>query len=201
MIHRIFVVPTRPDVPVDEAVDHWEQRHGAVFAATPHLAGYVQHRPSRSDQHRLGGRVCAEAWFDDRDAESRAWGSDHYRDVVTPDEERFVDRPRAWIARVVKEHALSGPAARPEGFEVVLTGCDPSAVPAGVGGRILELDRGGPDGGPPHVALLATVDEAAARSLADGLSADVVFVSTMATVLPPAGREGRSGESAHDVPE
>lgn len=189
MVHRIFIVPTRPDVPVDDAVDHWEQRHGAVFAATPHLGGYVQHRPSRSDQHRLGGRVCAEVWFGDRDAESRAWGSDHYRDVVTPDEERFVDRPRAWVARVVEEHPLVGPPAGPEGSELLLAGCDPSSVPSDAGGRLLDLDRGGPDGGPPHVALLATGDDGAARALADGVAADLVFVSVVAAVLPPAGWE------------
>lgn len=187
MIHRIFVVPTRPDVPVDTAIDHWEQRHGSIFAATPHLSGYVQHRPSRPDQHRLGGRVCAEAWFTDREDEARAWASDHYVDVVTPDEHRFVDRPRAWVARIVGDEPLLGGPAVAGDVEVVLVGCDPADVAPGTRGRVLDVNLAGPDDGPAHVVLASVADNAAADALVADVTADVSFRSTVGAVLPPPG--------------
>ena len=183
--HRVFLVPTRPDVDVDAAVDHWELAHGTVFAATPDLAGYVQHRPTRADQHRLGGRVCAEAFFADRDAERRAWSSEHYRGAVSDDEERFVDRSQAWAARVVAQVPLPRPAGPDLPVEVVAVGCAPDAVPDDVGGHALTVDQDGPDGGPAVVLLLAAADLARARELADTLPADVAFVSSRVAVLPP----------------
>lgn len=183
--HRIFLVPTRPDVDVDVAIDHWELAHGAVFAATPGLGGYVQHRPTRPDQHRLGGRVCAEAFFADADAERRAWASDHYRGAVTRDEERFVDRAAAWAARVTSQRPLPRPAGPDVPVEVVAVGCDPAAVPDDVGGRVLEVDRDGPTGGPAVALILGATDLARARELVVGLPADVAFVSSRVAVLPP----------------
>lgn len=186
---RLFVVPTRGDLPIRDAVDHWEQRHGAVFAATPDLDGYVQHRPTSAEQQRLGGRVCAEAWFSDPQAEVRAFGSAHYRGAVTEDEERFVDRSRAWVA-IVREESPTGPPAADigGGLEVVAVGCDPASVPPEVPARLLVLDRPGPSGGPAVAVLAAVADEGAGRLLAEQLVADVAFVARPHAVKPPVAR-------------
>lgn len=182
--HRWFVVPTRPDVDLDDAVDHWERRHGAVFAATPGLRGYVQHQPTRADQRRLGGLVCAEAWFADADAEASAFTTEHYRGAVTTDEHRFVDRSRAW-APLVRAEEVRGdpPTALP--VEVVAVGFD-TAPPEGIAVRVLEVDRPAPGGGPPRVLVATVSGPDAARDLAATLPGDVVFVADRNPVLPPA---------------
>lgn len=186
--HRLFLVPTRADVPVDEAIAHWTARHGAIFAATPELDGYVQHQPSAADQRRLGGRVCAEAWFTDRDAEARAFASQHYRTLVTTDEARFVDRSRAWTA-LVREESTVGPAPVTGAgvVEVVAFGVDGDALPTGTSARVLSLDRSVPGDCGQTVVIATVADEPSARALTDALSATVVFLARRADVKPPAG--------------
>ncbi len=186
--HRWFVVPTRDDVDLDDAVDHWERRHGAVFAATPGLGGYVQHQPTRADQRRLGGLVCAEAWFADRDAEAAAFATDHYRGPVTTDEHRFVDRSRAW-APLVRDEVVRGAVPDHLPVEVVAVGIDPDLVddlPGDVAVRILTVDRPAPDGGPPCVLVATVAGPEAARDVAATLAAELVFVADRNPVLPPS---------------
>jgi hypothetical protein len=185
--HRWFVVPTRADVALDEAIDHWERRHGAVFAATPGLGGYVQHQPTRAEQRRLGGIVCAEAWFADADAEAAAFATDHYRGAVTTDEHRFVDRDRAW-APLVRAEMQRGTVPAHLPVEVVAVGIADAAVEDladDVAIRLLTVDRPPPDGGHPRVLVATVSGPGAARDLADHVVADLVFVADRNPVLPP----------------
>lgn len=182
--HRLFVVPTRTDVGMDDAVDHWERRHGAIFAATPGLAGYVQHQPTRRDQRRLGGLVCAEAWFADANAEARAFASPYYLATVATDEQRFVDRALAWAPLVrAEEHRGTRPADLP--VEVVAVGTA-SKLPDNVAVRILTVDRASPSGGPSRVVIATVSGTDHARALAATIEADWVFVADRAPVLSPA---------------
>lgn len=182
--HRLFVVPTRSDVDLDDAVDHWERRHGAIFAATPGLDGYVQHRPTRRDQRRLRGLVCAEAWFADADAEATAFASPHYRADVTADEQRFVDRTRAWAPLVRAEEQRGTPPGHLP-VEVVAVGTA-STLPDDVAVRILTVDRASPSGGPPRVVIATLSGTEHARALAATLEADVIFVADRVAVLAPS---------------
>lgn len=181
--HRWFVVPTRGDVDLDDAIDHWERRHGAVFAATPGLGGYVQHQPTRADQRRLGGLVCAEAWFPDPAAEAAAFATDHYRGAVTTDERRFVDRPRAWapLVRTEEQHGVV-PVDLPVEVIAIGTRADP---PDGVATRVLTVDRPTPGGRPPRVLIATVSGPGAARDLASILDGDLVFVADRNPVLAP----------------
>jgi hypothetical protein len=98
-MHRIFFAPIRADVELAWAHEHWTTKHNDVFAQTPGLRGYVQNRPP---QDAWSGRthVCAESWFDDRNAERAGYASEYYRTAVTEDEERFVQRDQAWVSAV-----------------------------------------------------------------------------------------------------
>lgn len=185
--HRLFVVPTRDDVDLDDAIDHWERRHGGVFAATPGLDGYVQHQPTRSEQRRLGGLVCAEAWFADAAAESAAFATEHYRGPVTTDERRFVDRDRAW-APLVRAEERRGALPDQLPVEVVAVGTARAVIDVladEVALRLLTVDRPAPSGGPPHVLVATVAGPEPARALAATLTADLVFVADCNPVLPP----------------
>ncbi len=104
LAHRIFLAPLRTDVDATTAQQHWTTVHAGVFAGTPGLRGYTQNRAPRAD---WGGRthVCAESWFDDRDAERIAFSSEYYLSQVAVDEDRFVQRDTAWLAAVTTTRA------------------------------------------------------------------------------------------------
>ena len=106
--HRIFVVPLRPDVDGAWAHEHWTTQHARIFGGNPALRGYVQNRPPR-DAWSGRTHICAEAWFDDRDAEREAFRSAYYLDEVVEDEDRFVHRDQAWHSRVTVDRAATHP--------------------------------------------------------------------------------------------
>jgi uncharacterized protein (TIGR02118 family) len=110
LMHRIFLAPIRGDVDLTWAHEHWTAHHGEVFSRTPGLRGYTQNRPPRS---AWSGRthVCAESWFDDRDAEKAAFSSDYYLTAVVEDEARFVQRDQAWLSRVTMTKSASSQLA------------------------------------------------------------------------------------------
>lgn len=112
MQHRIFLVPLRARLPRADAIEHWVSRHAKVFGPTPGLRRYVQNRPLAPDS----AIVCSETWFDNRDSERAAYASAYYENVVTPDEELFLDRAAAWSARV----AAGGDVPHPHGMVRVL---------------------------------------------------------------------------------
>lgn len=109
MQHRIFLVPTRADVPWSTARRHWQDRHGEIFVSTPGLRWYTQNRPL-TEPSRGRGVVCSETSYESRQAERAAYSSRYYQDVVAPDEARFLDREGVWSARVVAGTAASEPA-------------------------------------------------------------------------------------------
>ncbi len=99
LVHRIFLAPIRRDLDYGVAHEHWTSTHAGVFGATPGLLGYVQNRPPQAE---WSGRthVCAETFYESRDAEKQSFASDYYQGVVVEDENRFVQRDGAWIASV-----------------------------------------------------------------------------------------------------
>ena len=134
MQHRLFVVRLRDDVALPEATDHWRRAHGALFARTPGLRGYLQNRPVDPT-----GWVCSETLFDDRRAETEAFRSTYYTDIVAPDEARFLDRESVRTAVVVYQRVEHGRIAR---FRAVLPGTEPGEVAgAGAGVQVYRLNR------------------------------------------------------------
>lgn len=84
----------RPDISEDEFYAHWLTRHPRLVLG--HLEGlvrYVQNHPlSEWRAARSGYDAVLELWFDSADAIRRNAESPYMRDVLRPDEERFVDR-------------------------------------------------------------------------------------------------------------
>lgn len=149
MQHRIYLVPPCVGPDRDTSRDHWEQRHGRLFGATPGLLRYRQNRPIDEFWARGSALFCSETWFEDRRAEKAAYRSDFYRDVVTADERRFLDRDAAWTAVVTSE--MPEPGAD---FRALWFGDDP---PAGLPWRAVALDRGVPAPGRGSVLQVADV--------------------------------------------
>ncbi len=181
MQHRIIVVETLADVPVDSAQAHWRDRHAVVYAPTPLLAGYVQNRPLEEEWPRLGPRtICSETWFVDRDAERESFASDYYRDNVMPDEATFLDRATAWMGRFVGEPA--SPVGRGR-YRVLAFGAD--AI-TGTEADVLEVDRETWAGGAPRVLSLWLDDRARALELARA-TPSFAFAAEPAIVVAPPG--------------
>jgi hypothetical protein len=143
MRQRIFLVPLRQDVDPVAARQHWTKSHASLFAATPGLRGYVQNRPEQGDH------VCSETWFDDADAERRAYASDHYLSVVMHDEASFLAREEAWTA------VMKGSGSRrdllPGSHRVLVFGWTGDGLAPGPYVEVIALDRLGPAGGPPRL--------------------------------------------------
>ena len=177
---RIFIVPTRRDLGLRDAVAHWTGRHGEVFGATPEVGAYVQHQPSWEDQVRLGGIVCSEISFPDKATERRAFTCDYYVAEVIPDEESFLQRDEPWMALIGASVHVEGPDGA---AEVLVFGWDGTGLPDGVAAEICELDRPGPRGGPARLLVLAAQDEAEAARLRDAMTGDVVFAASRVTFV------------------
>lgn len=180
MQHRIIVVTTAAGVSVADAQAHWRDRHAGVYLPTPHLRAYVQNRPLPEEWARLGSRsVCSETWFDDRKAERASFASPYYRDVVMPDEQRFLDRDSAWMGRVTAGE--DAPAGR---YRVLGFGTNELDVPCAV----LEVDRDPWSGGLRAVASAWLDDREQALEVAR--AAEGFAFAAEATVLrPPPARD------------
>jgi hypothetical protein len=172
---RIFIVPTRRDLDLAEAVGHWTGRHGEVFGATPEVGAYVQHQPSWEDQVRLGGIVCSEISFPDKETERRAFTCDYYVAEVIPDEASFLQRDEPWMALITASERVDGPGGD---IEVLVFGWDGNGLPEGVAAEICELDRPGPRSGPGRLLVLTAHDDVQAGRLRDAMTGDVVFAAS-----------------------
>jgi hypothetical protein len=155
MQHRLVVCHALAHLPLADAQRHWRERHHAVYLPTPELLGYVQNRPLEEEWERLGTRsICSEIWFADRESERRSFASAHYRDVVVPDENAFLDRESAWMGRVVDDDAW--PESRPR-YRVLALGAEL--------GDVIRVDR------EPHVVGSRWTDDRV-QALAEARSTD-----------------------------
>jgi hypothetical protein len=180
MQHRIIVVDTLYGVPAADAQRHWRGRHAGVYQPAPSLLGYVQNRPLEEEWERLGTRsICSETWFADQASERASFASDYYRDVVMPDEERFLDRSSAWPGRVLAEPpGRVGSAA----YRVLAFG---SRALAEQGADVVEVDRAPWCGGGTYVASLWLDDRSRALELARAATCFAFAAESAVVVAPP----------------
>ena len=181
MQHRIIVVDTLAGVSAADAQRHWREWHPVVYAPAPSLLGYVQNRPLEEEWERLGARsICSETWFADHASERASFASDYYRDVVMPDEARFLDRSTAWLGRVLVEQPGRVGGAR---YRVLAFGSD---ALVGEGAEVVEVDRAPWCGGGTCVTSLWLDDRSRALELARA-AAGFAFAAEPAVVVPPRG--------------
>ena len=98
---KLFAYLSRLDsMSHDEFLDHWVNRHGPLIASTPslarHIIRYDQH-PRLSDGPLGGSEGCdgvTEQWFASMDDFVAFVSEPDYRDLIAPDEARFLDMDR-----------------------------------------------------------------------------------------------------------
>ncbi len=101
MIAALSLIKRRPDVPADQFRKHWLDPHGVLAAQLPAVTRYVQnHVTARCNTlaERLDIAGFAELWFDDADAQKRAYSSPKIREC-DKDSELFIGA----VSRVVTE--------------------------------------------------------------------------------------------------
>lgn len=182
-MHRILMAPVATGVPPADAHRHWRDRHSQVVPKIDGLVGYVQNRPLPEfwDRPYL---VCAESWFTSREAESDAYASGYYRDTVVVDEERFIDRERAWHSPIVATRViLDGPRF---GFRALVFGAEGGDLADGDWSRVesLELRRPIAAGLAPTILAAWSADRDAALGLVDRDDGHS-FVAAPEAVVPP----------------
>ncbi|HSG78219.1 MAG TPA: hypothetical protein VLD62_01465 [Acidimicrobiia bacterium] len=177
---RIFIVPTRRDLDVAAAIGHWTGRHGEIFGATPEVGAYVQHQPSWADQERLGGIVCSEISFPDRETERRAFTCEYYETNVAPDEASFLERSDPYMPLIRSSEVIGDSAGD---AEVLVFGWDGGGLPSGLAAEICELDREGPRGGPARLLMIRTSTGGRAQELAADLRGDIVFAARRVVIV------------------
>jgi hypothetical protein len=190
MQHRIIVADTLAGVPVADAQRHWREQHTAVYAPAPSLLGYVQNRPLEEEWERLGSRsICSETWFADQASERASFASDYYRDVVMPDESRFIDRSSAWMGRFLTEPARGHGRARYRVLALGAASLDASDA------DVLELDRAPWSGGMASLASVWLDDRDRALALARGAGTFAFAAEPVLVVPPPGSHERRSARA------
>ena len=182
--HRMHLGPPRPKMPMDAAQRHWRERHGDVVRELPGLCGYVQNRPLKHWWARIPYIVCAESWFESRDAETAAFTGPYYRDVVAADEARFIVRESAWSSPVAEVEVVQD--APRETLRVLAFGGS-ADVPAGPSRcEILHLRKQPPGVASPGVVSMWTDDADVAEALAGRLGGLAFVTAPVAVVPPPA---------------
>ena len=95
-----FIEPTyrRPDISEERFHYHWRAIHGPIGAAMANVGGYIQlHRvvPGLEGLIPLTCPGIVEAWFESEAAMLRTYDDPVYLEQAKPDNEHYVDIPRA----------------------------------------------------------------------------------------------------------
>lgn len=97
MVKLVAVLRRNPDMSFEEFVSHWRDVHGPLIANEPtlarHIVRYEQHVRHRPDQ--LSGTDgidgVAVQWFRTIDDFAAFMAEPKYRELIAPDERRFLD--------------------------------------------------------------------------------------------------------------
>lgn len=150
MQDRIFLVRPADVLTPQQAREHWEERHGPIFARTEGLIEYRQNRPVDGEWERGLNLVCSQTCFADRASERAAYAGSYYRSVVAADESAFLDRESAWSAVLLGELA---PPVNPTTIRLLWFDASP---PPGLDWRVVDLARPVPP--PGHGSTLHFAD-------------------------------------------
>jgi hypothetical protein len=176
MLHRMYLVAGREDIPFEEVMARWQGVHRDRYLEIPGLLGYVQNRPVAAPSPAQPYAACWETWFLDRPAEKAAFQSAYYREQVVPDEATFADRSRYWSAPVTAD---GWPQAAP--YRLLAFGGDPAAVPEA---QVLPLVGSPPLRGPRHVLSLWAEDLESVREAAGAAGGLVLVTAPTILALP-----------------
>lgn len=186
--HRIYLGPPRPGLAMDDIQRHWIEKHSEIVKDMPRLGGYVQNRPVAGSLRESPFAVCAETWFASRGDERASFGSEYFRDVISPDErDHLIDQEASWNSAVERTELLV--EGDRSAVRLLVFGADRWAGPSSPqAGRIevLRLRRSAPfDAGP--AVLSAWFDDEAEAERIRGRYDRLALVTRPAAVVAPPG--------------
>lgn len=98
MVKLFAFLHRRSDLTHDEFVAHWRDRHGPLIAGTPELVRHIvryeqhpRHQPDNALTASEGLDGVAVQWLRSLDDFFAFVSEPAYRDLVSPDEQRFLD--------------------------------------------------------------------------------------------------------------
>jgi len=100
MVKLFALLRRHPEMSFDEFVSHWRDVHGPLIAGEPtlarHIVRYEQHVRHRPDplSGTEGVDGVAVQWFRSIDDFVGFMGEPAYRELIAPDERRFLDLDR-----------------------------------------------------------------------------------------------------------
>lgn len=108
MIKVIALLPARTGLSQQEFIDHWKHVHGPLARRAPgakYMRRYVHNYPIEGISPDNGFAGVVECWFESLDEMNACVDNDFYREVIAPDEERFIDWSRA-VRFIVEENVV-----------------------------------------------------------------------------------------------
>jgi uncharacterized protein (TIGR02118 family) len=111
LVVRVGMAPRARGLDFETFQERWSTGHAALAATLEGLRGYVQNHALLAGGRPLlpypGFDACSELCFDSLEAMDAAFDSDHYRNVVTSDEQSLVDKSRFGLM-LTERRVLSG---------------------------------------------------------------------------------------------
>ena len=108
MIKIMVFLKRRPELSHDEFIDYWKNVHAPLAAEAP---GFVEHtgkymhnypEPNADGEYDYDGVV--ECWYDSLEDMKACTDNDYYREVIRPDEAKFIDLPTSKL--IVTENTV-----------------------------------------------------------------------------------------------
>jgi uncharacterized protein (TIGR02118 family) len=98
MLKVIGMYHFRNDLPAEQCMEHWTQRHPDVVRRTvPGVRRYVQDVPITMTKRAWPFSAVSELWFDDMDAIKAAFGSPELVAQRMRDEAEFMTQDYKWL--------------------------------------------------------------------------------------------------------
>jgi uncharacterized protein (TIGR02118 family) len=104
MIKMTLLLTRRPDLTFEEFSHYWKNVHWPIVQTVPEV---MQHTIRYTQQHSIGGVPdgvpaapfdgYAEAWFPDMNAVYQVIGSAKWAEVVSTDDENFLDTSKTLV--------------------------------------------------------------------------------------------------------
>jgi uncharacterized protein (TIGR02118 family) len=115
VIKLICMVKRRPGMTINEFHEHWRTVHSPLNCDTPSIAKYfVRYERNHRNRHDYGREGASEfdgtavEWYPSVQAFYDMIGEPAYRELIAPDEEKFLDRENlAWLL-TEKEETIIG---------------------------------------------------------------------------------------------
>ena len=109
MIKVIALLKAKSGISQEEFIEYWKNVHGRVAEQGPgfqkYMQRYVHNYPIKGVSPENGYAGVVECWFNSVEDMQKCTDNDYYRDIIYPDEEKFIDWSNP-IAFIVEENTF-----------------------------------------------------------------------------------------------